>query len=132
MNLRWPILIFVFAALGLGRAAETTFEGDIRPVLDKYCYTCHGEKKTKAGVNLSLFTDGASLQRDPDLWFKVMSQLRERSMPPEAKPQPSLDQRERVAHWIEQALDNLDASQLARDPLASRALSSRLRRRPTF
>lgn len=116
MNLHRLILIFVFLALGPGRAAETSFENEIRPVLDKYCIDCHGNQKAKADVNLSLFADGASIQRDPDLWFKVMSQLRERSMPPEAKPQPSLDQRERVAHWIEQALDNLDASQLARDP----------------
>ena len=56
------------------------------------------------------------MQRDPDLWLKVMSQLRERIMPPEGKPQPSLDERERVVIWIERALDNLDASQLARDP----------------
>ena len=116
MNLHWPILIFVFATLGLGHAAETTFEGDIRPVLDKHCFNCHGPKKAKAGVNLSLFTDGASIQRDPDLWLKVMSQLRERIMPPEAKPQPSSDERERVVRWIERALDSLDASQLARDP----------------
>ncbi|MEO6183138.1 MAG: DUF1592 domain-containing protein [Verrucomicrobiota bacterium] len=116
MKLHRYILVFVFAALGLGHAAETTFEGDIRPVLEKHCFNCHGPKKAKADVNLSLFTDGASMQRDPDLWLKVMSQLRERIMPPKGKPQPSFDERERVVQWIEQTLDNLDASQIARDP----------------
>ena len=116
MNLYRFILIFVFAALGLGHAAEPAFESDIRPVLEKNCFNCHGPKKAKAGVNLSLFSDGASIQRDPDLWLKVMSQLHERIMPPEGKPQPSLDERDRVVQWIEHALDNLDASQIARDP----------------
>ena len=110
------IFVFVVAASFLSRAAEPVFQESILPVLDKFCFNCHGAKKPKGGVNLSLFTDGASVHRDPDLWFKVMKQLTERNMPPEAKPQPSSDERERVAHWIEQALDNLDTSQLARDP----------------
>lgn len=116
VNIRWLIFVLAFAALGLGHAAEPAFESDIRPVLEKHCFNCHGEKKAKADVNLSLFADGSSIQRDPDLWLKVMSQLRERIMPPKGKPQPSLDERDRVVQWIEHALDNLDASRLARDP----------------
>ncbi len=116
MKLHRLIFGFVFAALGLAQAAEAPFEKDIRPILENYCFNCHGEKKAKGDVNLSTFPDLTSVQRDPKLWLKVMSQLREGAMPPSGKPQPTVDERDRVAHWIEQTFDNLDEGQLARDP----------------
>ena len=67
-------------------------------------------------MNLSTFTDGASILRNPKVWLKVMSQLRDGVMPPEEKPQPTSGERERVARWIEQTFDDLDQGRLARDP----------------
>ena len=115
--MRWFILIFVFAAIGQGRAAETlSFEGDVRPVLKTYCFKCHGTKKTKAGINFVPFTNNVSAGRNPQLWLKVMNQLRERVMPPESAEQPSTEERDQVVRWVEQILDRLDQKQFTQDP----------------
>src|SRR5438105_837006 len=62
-------------------AAESpgTFSRDIQPVIEQYCYKCHGAAKPKAGINLEQFKDDTSVWRDPRLWETVVSQLRERA-----------------------------------------------------
>src|SRR3954453_7082718 len=58
---RLPILILLLLVLLIdGRAAETDdqraanqfFEKEVRPVLVKRCYDCHGEKKKKGSLRM--------------------------------------------------------------------------------
>ncbi len=96
---------------------EEAFEAQIRPLLEQYCYRCHGGgAKIKGGVNLAQFKELAAAHRDPKLWENVLKQLREREMPPEGKPQPSLEERDRLVAWIENFLENLDSNDVPRDP----------------
>src|SRR4051812_20372998 len=36
------------------------FEGRIRPMIQKYCVSCHGVKRPKAGINLTKFQDATA------------------------------------------------------------------------
>jgi mono/diheme cytochrome c family protein len=97
-------------------AEQAAFEQSIQPLLKQYCLPCHGAQRPAGGVNLAAVTDVASLQRDQATWRKVLSQVRERHMPPSNAPQPSPEQRELLASWLQHTLNNVDESLLPRDP----------------
>ncbi len=44
----------VLAVVGGVSAAPTDFVRDVRPILEKHCYECHGEKKQKSGLRLDV------------------------------------------------------------------------------
>lgn len=95
---------------------------EIRPLLAKYCVSCHGEKKPKGGLNL----ESASDELSPLVWQRVWDRLRARQMPPSDRPQPTPDERGRVTAWIEEtfAKNALDG-QPDPGPLQPRRLNAR-------
>lgn len=97
---------------------------ELQPLLESYCLKCHNTAKAKAGVNLEKFRGIDSVTYDPKTWETVLAQLRDRTMPPENKPQPTDEQRDQLVTWIEKALQNLDESKLPKDP--GRAVLHRL------
>ena len=128
-NALWPaLLLSPFVALGAHAAlgveekvyqpvsAQNQYEKEIRPLLDMYCGGCHGAKKQAGGINLSGFDTAVSIQRDQATWRKVVTQIHESAMPPENKPQPTPEQREKLVHWLQQTLDNFEENAVARDP----------------
>src|SRR5229473_2648306 len=58
-----------------------------RPVLDKYCVTCHNQKLKTAGLLLDT-ADVQNVTRDGVLWEKVVRKLRSGNMPPVGSPRP--------------------------------------------
>ena len=54
------------------------FSKEIQPLLENYCLKCHGPEKPKGGVNLSGFTNVATIHAEPRTWQTVLTQLRER------------------------------------------------------
>jgi hypothetical protein len=105
----------IFAAVG-GACSAADFQKEIRPLLDKHCYACHGAEKGKGGVRLHEFTDARSLFRDPKLWEKVADQIHEEAMPPDNKPQPTTEERALLTEWVKHTLENPEPSWLPRDP----------------
>ncbi|EEF61782.1 Protein of unknown function DUF1592 [Pedosphaera parvula Ellin514] len=92
------------------------FKEEIRPLLDQYCAKCHGPDKAKAGVNFSSFTNSISVYHDIKLWEKVVAKVRDEDMPPEGKPQPTVEQRKQMVAWIEKSLKDLEEGRLPKDP----------------
>lgn len=112
-----PIFAVVLLVTTQMRAEPVTdCERDVRPLLTTYCAKCHGATKPKQGVNLTKFTDVASIHRDSKLWRKVLAQLNERAMPPDDKPQPTGMQRAMLIEWIQHTLNNPDPTAFAKDP----------------
>lgn len=101
---------------GQAANAEAEFARDIQPLLAKHCYECHGAKKQKGEVNLEPFTDAASIYRDPKLWETALRQLRDGEMPPESKPQPPADDRDRLIGWLDRQLAELDETKIPKNP----------------
>ena len=98
------------------RAAEADFVKDVRPLLETYCFKCHAGEKAKGDVNLASLRDAEAVHRDPKFWQNVLTQVEEHNMPPEGKPQPSPQEREKLTGWLRHTLNNLDFSKLPRDP----------------
>ncbi len=114
------------AAAVAATEAKPAFEHEIQPLIEQYCFKCHGATKPKAGVNLQQFKDETAVWRDPKLWQTVLAKLRDRDMPPDGKPQPTPAERDRLTDWVALKLDRLDRGEVPKDP--GRVLIHRLSR----
>src|SRR5579871_768291 len=104
MKLR-PIILslaFLSGALAVSPAfaAKPAFDKDIKPLLTKYCYGCHGEKK-KGDLDLRIYASEANAKNDAQQFAKILGRLENHEMPPENKPQPSKSEHKLLASWIE-------------------------------
>jgi Protein of unknown function (DUF1592)/Protein of unknown function (DUF1588)/Protein of unknown function (DUF1587)/Protein of unknown function (DUF1585)/Protein of unknown function (DUF1595)/Planctomycete cytochrome C len=116
MNLRPVIFAVVLAA---GRAADQSaqaadpaaaadFKKNIQPVLEEYCYDCHGDGEKRGGVALDAFNSSTNFAEGRDVWWRVLKNLRAGLMPPAKKAQPSQVQKELIEHWIKNAVFEID------------------------
>lgn len=76
--------------------AQATFE--------KYCFQCHGLKTAKAGLNLAQLVTQDSIGESFQQWEKVADALEQQTMPPQAMPQPTDEERAQAIRWIRATL----------------------------
>ena len=83
-------------------AAMKTFSTEVTPFIKTYCYECHGENKRKGGVTYHFAVSrpaGGEFRRN---WQLGLAQLKAHEMPPEDKKQPTDEERQKFAEWMEQ------------------------------
>lgn len=107
---------FLFPNKGVKEILSDTntalFTAMVHPILEKKCYSCHNEEKTKGGLimtdTLSLLKGGESgrvlLPGNADSSLMVQSMLLpledEKHMPPDGKPQLTAQEKEIIIAWI--------------------------------
>jgi hypothetical protein len=94
-------------APGAGEPAAA-FDRDVNPLIQKYCYECHGNGKAKAGLALDDYAGLADILSDRDTWIDVMDNVRTHIMPPEGEPQPTQPERELISDWLRNELFRVD------------------------
>ncbi len=76
------------------------FEDQFRPLLIRYCVTCHGGGKPKGKLRLDNvttdFADAATLAR----WTAVIDRLEAGEMPPKGKPRPPVQDVQALTGWL--------------------------------
>ena len=97
----------------------------VQPFLATSCYGCHNEKLKTADVNLEGLKTAKSLADDPELWEKVITKLRDGTMPPKGLPRPKQADVEAVTKWIG---EELTRAELATKPDPGRVTARRLNR----
>jgi hypothetical protein len=132
MNSRFFILAMLFnvawfwsepsSAVGMSATAE--FNQKIRPVLEEYCYDCHGDGENRGGVALDAFNTTTNFTDSRDVWWRVLKNLRANLMPPAKKSQPTREQKQLIQHWIKTAVFEVDP----RNPDPGRVTIRRLNR----
>lgn len=75
-----------------------SFRSDVEPILDEFCYDCHGLGTNEGGVTLDEFT--AETIADTDLWLRVLRNTRSHIMPPREEALPSDEDRKNLLTWI--------------------------------
>ncbi len=88
--------------------AEVALHRDVLPVLNRYCWDCHGDGMSKGDVILDAFTNVTAIVSNRVLWERVLQNVRSGDMPPKKKPQPSAVQRDQLVAWIDGTLYPID------------------------
>ena len=109
------ILAFSLIAPALCQSAPLSYAKDIRPVLEKYCWDCHGDGAKKGDIILDADKDEAAIARNRKLWTGAMFHIEQWTMPPEKeKTQPAKEEREMLVRWLDDVLNPVDPN--APDP----------------
>jgi mono/diheme cytochrome c family protein len=98
------------AAASVPKKAQKSisYEKDIKPILEEYCYDCHSDGTKKGGIALDEHTDLSEMLKDRKLWSTVTQNVEQRLMPPEKKAQPTHEQRDLIAEWVKQDVFKTD------------------------
>jgi hypothetical protein len=116
MLLRLLICIFAVQLLGFARAVEAPgaaqFHKQIQPILQQYCYDCHGDGEKKGGVAFDELTSDQAVLTNRDLWWTALKYLRSGVMPPPKKDRPTLAEQQRITAWIKSAVFGIDPNNI--------------------
>jgi hypothetical protein len=99
------------------------FGKSIGPILQQYCYDCHGSKKTKGKVKLTDYRSWEDFEKNPELIEKMIGALEKNEMPPEEEEQPSGSQRELMVLELEKVFKNSMAHRQAVVPVRLRRMN---------
>ncbi len=116
MKLRFTALFSVLCAgfaVGTVRAAEkgagpVSLKTHIQPLLKEFCVDCHNDDTHKGDFSMAPFLDNPQLAEHRKAWEKVLELLEMREMPPSKKPQPTMEQRDLLVHFIEGELSKAE------------------------
>ena len=98
--------IFFAASAIADQSAE--YEREIEPLLDIYCYSCHGDGSSKGDFSMDEFGDLSAHLDDLDHWLPVWRNIRSQIMPPSDEDQFEVDEKRKLMAWIEQAVFKLN------------------------
>jgi len=85
-------------------AVGTPIPGKPAEVLSKRCFSCHNARAKKGGINLDVPSIDWADKRTRDLWERVLRVNEQGLMPPAKKRQPTSDERQVLAAWLDPSL----------------------------
>jgi hypothetical protein len=96
---------------GIARVTSpSVFQTSVRPLLAKYCTSCHGAVKAKGGLNLSTFREESAARSQRKTWERVREYIDGGVMPPEDRPQPTREEVGQLTEWIKSVLKPEDCA----------------------
>jgi hypothetical protein len=81
------------------------FSGSVKPLLAKYCFTCHGPKKQESEFRIDELDPNLVEGQHGGKWREVLDALNRGDMPPEEALQPSATEREQIIDWMSSELN---------------------------
>lgn len=87
------------------------YKNNIRPIVENYCFECHGEEKQKGDMRLDTLHWNMINGRDAERWHSALNVINLGEMPPEKKPQLKDEERRKLVSWLS---DNLKKAAIAR------------------
>jgi hypothetical protein len=108
----WSALAFLMGCACTTTAAESgvssRFHKEIQPLLEQYCWDCHGDGMDKGKVTFDGFKTEKEAIEKRDLWLAVLKNVRAGIMPPAKKPRPSPADIKKLENWIKQEAFGID------------------------
>jgi hypothetical protein len=81
-------------------ASDDVFKRTVQPILEKFCFRCHNEKKQSADLKLHDLNSDLVKGDDAETWHDVLNKLNLGEMPPAKSPQPTEAQRLAIVNWL--------------------------------
>jgi hypothetical protein len=103
--------IVTAAEVGTGPVEDDlAFHQTVTPLLEKYCYECHGNGKHKGKVALDSFKSLADVEQNRMTWEAVLRNVRSHEMPPadDTDVLPEQTERDLITTWLEKSLYHFD------------------------
>ena len=91
-----------------GLAEPDALQAVIRPIVTRYCTTCHGPSRPKGGLDLSKLTDETATRPRRRTLERIREYVEGGIMPPEGSPQPTPEEAAQLSNWIKAALKRDD------------------------
>ncbi|HEX2862129.1 MAG TPA: DUF1587 domain-containing protein, partial [Lacunisphaera sp.] len=108
------LLSLVLAAFGGLQAAPPagtaplSFETQVKPLLENYCFECHGDGSDKGGLSLDRFKTSADVRGARPQWEAILRNVSSHQMPPDDAEPPTNAERDLISRFVEQELFQLD------------------------
>jgi mono/diheme cytochrome c family protein len=120
-------VLLVLATLRTEAAAETTaavrYHGQIAPLIQAYCGSCHTGGEKEGGLALDAFADDAARLADAGTWWKVLKNVRSGVMPPPGEPRPTAAEVATLGDWIKRDVFRIDPANVDPGQLTIRRLN---------
>jgi hypothetical protein len=105
-----------FAGIGLGVISygaatadpASSYEKEILPILENYCFSCHGEGISKGDFSMDEFKDLSAHLNDRKHWLSIWHNVRSQIMPPSDEDQLELKEKKQLLAWIEKDVFKLE------------------------
>jgi len=88
--------------------AEASYKKKIGPLLENYCFSCHGEGISKGEFSMDDYKDLPGHLKDKKHWLSIWRNTRSQIMPPSDEDQLGLTEKRELLAWIEQEVFKLD------------------------
>ncbi len=126
----WIVLIAAFFG-GISLSAEEwkgmQINGELHPLVKKYCLDCHNDEKEKGDISLQHLEISDMTIGGYDIMQLMQDSLESNEMPPEkAKKHPSAEERDILLNWITSEMNN------NQDRLENKKTQTILRRLNTY
>ena len=87
------------------------FKNNIRPIVETYCFECHGAEKQKGDMRLDTLHWNMMNGRDAERWHSALNVINLGEMPPKKKAQLKDNERRELVSWLS---DNLKKAAIAK------------------
>ncbi|MDN3663841.1 DUF1592 domain-containing protein [Algibacter miyuki] len=88
------------------------FKNKVKPVLETYCFECHGADKQKGDVRLDVLHWDMINGHDAEGWHAALDMINSGEMPPKKEAQLDADERRAVVDWM---TENLEQAAIAKN-----------------
>lgn len=105
----WAFMITSWSSAEEVPAANKFYES-VQPILETYCYGCHGHGANEGGRTFDEFDSFESMIANRQLWWAVLKNVRAGLMPPASEEQLTAAQRRVLLDWIKFDVFGIDAA----------------------
>jgi len=92
---------------------EKYFTNEIEPILEEFCYSCHGDNKQEGDLDIEGIIGGRPFVMNKEAWENVLARVQNKEMPPkDEKKQPSRRDFKDLGAFLDKAINQFDYSKV--------------------
>lgn len=108
MSIRKLTVVLALAAAAADASPEESYRKNVVPLLENYCFDCHGDGISKGKFSMDEFGDLSKHLDDREHWLAIWRNVRSQIMPPSDEDQFTPAEKRELQSWIEREVFQLD------------------------